>query len=244
MIVRFGIQEIIQGSMFAGLSTIIFFAVIFPFTLFALKKLLKSNKRGYEEENTQFVIWSNRMNFDRWSVNHSDNKEVNGYYRLTFRTLQYANIGDFSNDIIECKRYFNTAVQKDNNMFVKGIDIEKIDIINEIKDLTNYIENARRNYKELTNLRLERHNEIFILLYSTNKHPIELSLENLQKVKELITIVKEDLEGVIVLNEQIFSQIKMDENELIAKKLDDEIRISKHLENKRNELTSQINHFN
>jgi hypothetical protein len=223
-----------------GLSELGISITILSFTLFAFRTGNKLEKLAYGKKNTPFDKWSQRMEFSRWWVSCKRKKEKDGYYRLTGWVESYFPELDFMGNKIICSRYFDTAIYKDDQIFIKGVDIERINVIDNIIVLNRYIREARKNYPELTDLCLERHNEMFILLYSTDKYLIELSLESLRKVEELLIIAKEDVEKEIASKEHILKQFSKDESVLIEKKLDDELYISKQLKNRRNELISEM----
>jgi hypothetical protein len=236
MLIIFGIQDLIYQNILGGLLKIGISVIVLSFTIFAYIAGDKIEKMEFDKKNTPFIKWSKRMEFSRWWVSYIKTKEKDGYYRLTGWIETFFSELDFMGNRVLCSRFFETAIYKDGHTFIKGADIERIDTIDNITNLHRYIEDSRRNFTELADLCLERHNEVFSLLYSTDKYLIELSLENLQNIEELLTIVKEDLEKVISSKERAIKQINNDECLLIAKKLADELYISKQLEKRRNEL--------
>jgi hypothetical protein len=236
ILANFGVRDLIVGKTLLGLLKLGIIITILLFTVFAYRTGNKLEKLENGKKNTSYVKWSKRMEFPRCWVSYKKNKEKDGYYRLTGWVESYFSEMDFLRNRVICSRYFDTVIYKGDHAYIKGVDIERIDVINNIANLHRYIEDSRRNFLELTDLCLERHNEIFNLLYSTDKYLIELSLENLQNVEGLLTIVKEDLEKVISSKERAIKQINKDESVLITKKLADELYISKQLEKRRNEL--------
>jgi hypothetical protein len=237
------IEDYKQGEilrLFLKISSFIVASLI-PFFSFSIGE--KSEILAVEKVKTSFIKWSESMKFRSWWLDNGI-KDKKGYIQLTGYTNYDERLGNFLGDKIKCSRYFSTAIYKGEDIFVKGIDIKKIKIINQIKDINYYILDARKNFADLTDKCLERHNEMFILLIATDKHLVELSLDSLEKVESLLMIVKEDLEQTILLKENELSRINSDEDKLINERLDKEIFISKQLKEKRIELFSQYNNSN
>jgi hypothetical protein len=237
-----GMEELINGEILTGILKIGIFIAVSSFAIFAFKRGNKLENLAIGKKNTPYTKWSKRMEFYRWRLNYKRNEEKNGYYRLIGWVEMYFSEKDFMGNKFICSRYFDTAIYKDDHIFINGVDIERINVINNIIDSNRFIEDTRKNFAELTDLCLERNNEMFILLYSTDKYLFELSLESLQVIDGLLTIAKEDIEEVILEKELMLKQINTDESILITKRLADELYISKQLENRRKELKSQM-HF-
>jgi hypothetical protein len=242
ILMMFGIRDLIDGDISTGLLEIGISIPFISFTIFAFKRGIKLENLAIGKKNTPYTKWSKRMEFSRWDLSYKRNKEKDGYHRLTGWVEVYFSEKDYMGNKFICSRYFDTAIYKDDHIFINGVDIERINVISNIIDSNRVIEDARKNFAELTDLCLERHNEMFILLYSTDKYLFELSLESLQVIEGLLTIAKEDIEEVILEKELMLKQINTDESILITKRLADELYISKQLENRRKELKSQM-HF-